>query len=168
MRPGFFLDWGVGMGRFGSPAMPAAYRTPEPSITVDRLRSIDLRVEALMVAARGAASQHGTVYQKKNHIKGALASCRAQAERDYEHVPLFEAFVTFQLMTAARRGEALNVTRDNVDFDERTAYLPETKNGKPRKLPLRAELVEGLKLLPRDDARVFPLGEDALKHAWAG
>lgn len=133
----------------------------------DRLRSIDLRVEELMMAARDAASQHGTVYQKKNHIKASLAACRAQAETDYEHVPLFEAFVSFQLMTAARRGEALNLTWENVDFDERSAYLPETKNGKPRKLPLRADLVGILETLPRDGARVFPLGEDALKHAWA-
>ncbi|MGN8108113.1 site-specific integrase [Paraburkholderia sp. 22098] len=132
----------------------------------DRLRSIDLRVEALMVTARDEAAAHPTVYRKKAHIQAALAACQTEAERDHVHIPLFEAFVTFQLMTAARRGEALNLTWDNVDFDERTAYLPETKNGKPRKLPLRADLIDLLETLPRDDARVFPLGEDALKHAW--
>lgn len=133
----------------------------------DRRRSIDLRVEALMAASRGAAADCPTMYQKKAHIKAALEACREEAEQDYAHVPLFEAFVTFQLMTAARRGEALNLTWDNVDFGERTAYLPETKNGKPRKLPLRADLIDLLTTLPRDEARVFPLGEDALKHAWA-
>ncbi len=46
-------------------------------------------------------------------------------------MPLFEAFVTFQLLTAARRGEALNLTWENVDFDECNAYLLDTKNGKP-------------------------------------
>jgi integrase len=133
----------------------------------DRARSIDLRAEELMAASRNAAAERPTVYQKKAHIKAALATCRAQAERDHVHIPLFEAFITFQVMTAARRGEALNLTWDNVDFDERTAYLPETKNGKPRKLPLRADLIDIQATLPRADTRVFPLGEDALKHAWA-
>ncbi|WP_168795264.1 site-specific integrase [Paraburkholderia aromaticivorans] len=133
----------------------------------DRQRSIELRAEELMVNARSAAAHHPTIYQKKNYIKAALAACRAEAEQDYTHVAFFEAFVSFQLMTAARRGESLGLLWNNVDFDERTAYLPETKNGKPRKLPLRLDLVNILKTLPRNDARVFPLGEDALKHAWS-
>lgn len=133
----------------------------------DRLRSIELRTEALMATARAEAERLPTVYQKKARIKAALVACRAQAEREFAHVPLFEALVSFLLMTAARRGEALNLTWNHVDVEGRSAYLPETKNGRPRKLPLRAELIAILATLPRDDARVFPLGEDALKHAWA-
>jgi integrase len=106
------------------------------------------------------------VYQKKGLIKDALAECRAQAEQDYEHVALYETLVQFQVMTAARRGETLGTTWDNVDLEARTVYLPETKNGRPRKLPLRAELVALLEALPRTDDRVFPLSEDALKKAW--
>nr|WP_023594097.1 site-specific integrase [Pandoraea pnomenusa] len=136
------------------------------AIEEDRERSLAARTEELMAEARGHAANMGTVYQKKAHIKGALAECRANAEADYVHVPLYEAFVDFQLMTAARRGETLNVTWDNVDLEARTVYLPMTKNGKPRKLPLRTELVEMLGILPRTDKRVFPLTENEIKNAW--
>jgi len=133
----------------------------------DRLRSIDLRAEALMAEARAHAAELPTVYQRKRHIKPALVTSRAQAEHDYVHVALYETLIQFLLMTAARRGEALHLTWDHVDFEGRSAYLPETKNGRPRKLPLRSELIAILATLPRDDARMFPLSEDALKKAWA-
>lgn len=133
----------------------------------DRLRSIELRVEELMADARSEAAQLPSTYAKKRHIQDALARCTLQAETDSTHVPLYEAFVCFQTMTAARRGESLGLVWDDIDLDERSAYLPETKNGRPRKLPLRADLLAVLEMLPRDDARVFPLGADALKKAWA-
>ncbi|MFL9961603.1 site-specific integrase [Paraburkholderia sediminicola] len=133
----------------------------------DRLRSVELRVETLMLAARDQGARLPTVYQKKKYIKTSLAACRLQAEQDYVHVPLYEAFVTFQLMTGARRGESLNLPWEYVDFEERTAYLEETKNGRPRKLPLREDLIAILATLPRDDVRVFPLGTDALSDAWS-
>lgn len=132
----------------------------------DRLRSIELRVEELMVTARDQAACLPTVYRKKTYLKTSLAACRLQAEQDYVHVPLYEAFVTFQLMTGARRGESLNLPWEHVDFDERTAYLAETKNGRPRKLPLREDLIAILEMLPHDDVYVFPLGTDALSDAW--
>ncbi|MRT01409.1 tyrosine-type recombinase/integrase [Ralstonia pickettii] len=142
-------------------------RLLDAAVEEDRQRSIELRAQEGMEDARSEAALRPTVYQKKAVIKDALADCRAQAEQDYEHVALYETFVHFQVMTAARRGETLNTTWDNVDLEARTVYLPETKNGRPRKLPLRAELVELLEALPRSNARVFPLSEDALKKAWA-
>lgn len=136
------------------------------AIEEDRERSMAVRTEELMAEARGHAATLATVYQKKGLIKQALADSRARAQTDYAHVPLYETFVDFQLMTAARRGETLNVTWDNVDLEARTVYLPMTKNGKPRKLALRTELVDMLKLLPRTQERVFPLTENELKRAW--
>ncbi|QKL60742.1 site-specific integrase [Ralstonia solanacearum] len=142
-------------------------RLLDAAIEEDRLRAIELRTQELMGEARAQAARRPTVYQKKAVIQDALAACRAQAEQDYEHVALYETLTQFLLMTAARRGETLNTTWDNVDLEARTVYLPETKNGRPRKLALRAELVELLDVLPRSDARVFPISEDALKKAWA-
>lgn len=55
-----------------------------------------------------------------------------------------------QLMTGARRSETLTLTWSNVNLDAQTAYLPETKNGRARKLPLRLDLVEMLHQLPRN------------------
>ncbi|REE17156.1 integrase [Paraburkholderia sp. BL27I4N3] len=133
----------------------------------DRLRSIERRVEQLMTGARDAAAQLPTVYQKKAHLKAALAACRAQAETDYTHVPELETFVQFQLMTAARRGETLNLTWSNVDLDAQTAFLPETKNGRPRTLSLRTDLIELLNELPRASDYVFDVTVDDLENAWA-
>jgi integrase len=80
--------------------------------------------------------------------------------------PFLEAFVAFQLATAARRAETLGLTWDRVDFDAQTAYLPVTKNGRPRKLSLRSDLLDLLERLPRTDERVFPLGTDFVVGAW--
>ncbi|RDK09165.1 site-specific integrase [Cupriavidus lacunae] len=132
----------------------------------DRLRSIELRTEALMAEARAHAAQLPTVYQRKGHIKVALEACRAQAEQDYVHVALHETLTQFLLMTAARRGEALSLTWDNVDLEGRTAFLPETKNGRSRKLPLRADLVAWLETLGRDSELVFPINDSTLQKAW--
>jgi integrase len=70
-------------------------------------------------------------------------------------------------MTAARRGEALALKWTDVDFDERSAFLAETKNGHPRSLSLRLQLVEMLRELPSEADEVFGLSEDALRKAWS-
>ncbi|WP_250473079.1 site-specific integrase [Caballeronia sp. GAFFF1] len=132
----------------------------------DRLRSIERLTEALMTGAREVAARLPTVYQRKAHIKAALANCRAQAETDHTHVPELETFVQFQLMTAARRGETLNLTWAHVDLDAQTAFLPLTKNGRSRTLPLRAELVDLLSTLPRHSDYVFNLTVDDLENSW--
>jgi integrase len=89
-----------------------------------------------------------------------------EAEDTYAHVPLLETFVQFQLMTAARRSETLTLTWANVDLEAQTAYLPETKNGRARKLALRSDLVKMLRQLPRTSELVFPIGVDGLRKAW--
>ncbi|MEV4780133.1 site-specific integrase [Burkholderia sp. LMU1-1-1.1] len=133
----------------------------------DARRSIGLRLEELVAHERIAAASLNTVYARKSHMKEALNTARSQAELDYTHIPLFETFIQFQVMTAARRGEALALKWSDVDFDARSAYLAETKNGRPRSLALRARLVEMLKDLPKAADQVFGLSEDALRKAWA-
>lgn len=132
----------------------------------DRARSIECRLEELVAAAKQVAHAQSTVYARKAIIKAARANFIAEAEQSYRHIPLLETFVQFQLMTAARRSETLNLTWKNIDFEEKTAYLPETKNGRPRKLPLRDELIDLLRLLPQNDTKVFPHSTDALRKAW--
>lgn len=133
----------------------------------DRRRSIGQRLEDLMVDARTEAELASTVYQQKAIIREARELLLPEAEASYAHVPLIEAFVQFQLMTAARRSETLGVRWQHVDLDARTVFLPETKNGRPRKLPVREGLAEVLAALPRTEARVFPLTADHLRKIWA-
>jgi integrase len=132
----------------------------------DRKRSIDLRVEELMAQDRETAQLLPTKYKKKLLVKAALEQCRKIAEQDHVHIPLFETFVNFQVMTAARRGEALQLSWADVDFDKRSAYIAETKNGQPRSLPLRGDLVEQLKELPQTEGGVFPITAAHLRKAW--
>ncbi len=132
----------------------------------DRENSIDRRLEHLMANARREAGDAATIYKRKQVIKGARELYRLEAEQTYEHVPMLETFIHFQLMTAARRSETLTLTWSNVELDTQTAYLPETKNGRARKLPLRGALVNMLRELPNSGELVFPIGVDGLRKAW--
>lgn len=132
----------------------------------DRKAAIRKRLEALMAEERADANEANTVYKRKQIVKTARALYREEAEATYNHIPYFETFVQFQIMTAARRTETLTLTWANLNLAEQTAFLPETKNGRPRKLPIRADLVEMLSLLPQDSELVFPFGATGLRKAW--
>lgn len=133
----------------------------------DAQQSIERRLEELMHEERTAARMAETVYRRKNIVKAARALHLASAEATYIHVPWMEAFVQFQLMTGARRSETMTLTWDNIDFINQTAFIPESKNGRPRKLALRKDLLALLGQLPRDSDTVFPMSIDALRKAWA-
>jgi integrase len=56
-----------------------------------------------------------------------------------------------------RRGELLSLRWSDVDLRRRTAYLPSTKNGEARTVPLSTRAVAVLEALPESlDGRVFP------------
>lgn len=133
----------------------------------DHLQSIRQRLEQLMSAERQEADDATTLYRRKQVVKRARQHYLQEAEDTYEHVALLETFVQFQLMTGARRSETLTLTWSNVDLEEKTAFLPETKNGRSRKLPLRSALISMMRQLPRTGELVFPIGVDGLRKAWA-
>jgi integrase len=56
--------------------------------------------------------------------------------------------VRFALETAMRRGEMLSLQWENVDLNRRTAFLPDTKNGDSRNVPLSSRAVSILAALP--------------------
>lgn len=51
------------------------------------------------------------------------------------------------LTTGARQGKILNIEYRHIDFDNRLAYLKETKNGCPRSISLTDPVVDELSLL---------------------
>jgi integrase len=108
----------------------------------DRERSINERLELLLTDARREAGDAATVYRRKQVIKDARKLYIDEAQQNYEHIPLLETFIHFQLMTGARRSETLTLAWSKLDLDAQTAYLPETKNGRARKLPLRSAMVQ--------------------------
>jgi len=57
--------------------------------------------------------------------------------------------VQLALSTAMRRGELLSLKWENVDLQGRTVFLPDTKNGDSRMVPLSSTAVQVLAELPR-------------------
>ncbi len=55
----------------------------------------------------------------------------------------------FAIETAMRAGEIQSLTWDNINLEKRTAFLPMTKNGTSRKVPLSSKAIALIKALPR-------------------
>ena len=77
--------------------------------------------------------------------------------------PWYKPLVEFALETAMRRGELMSLLWMNINFEKSVAFLPLTKNGDSRYVPLSSKAVRILKSLPRGiDGRVFPLNKDTV------
>lgn len=75
-------------------------------------------------------------------------------------------FIELAVETGMRRGEIMKLLWANVDFENRLVFLPITKNGRPRKVPLSTRAMEVLSSLERTRERVFPITDYALRQAW--
>jgi integrase len=133
----------------------------------DAQTAIKVRLEELMATERELSSNARTTYKRKTIVKAARLRYLEDAEQTYTHVPWMEAFIQFQLMTGARLSETLSIRRTDIDFDEQTAFIAETKNGRPRKLALRQDLIQLLRQLPQTTEAVFPMSIDAVRKAWS-
>ena len=75
--------------------------------------------------------------------------------------------VELALATAMRRGELLSLRWENINLKARTAYLPTTKNGDARTVPLSSSALHILEKLPRHlSGSVFPMNTAALNAAF--
>lgn len=75
--------------------------------------------------------------------------------------------VMLALETAMRRGELLGLRWENIDLERQTAFLPMTKNGSTRTVPLSKKAVAILTNLPRcADGRVIQLTEMGMEAAF--
>lgn len=103
-----------------------------------------------------------------NEISKLLASCRSSKS------PYLYLFVLMSLTTGARQGELLNLEWRHVDFDNKLAYLKETKNGRPRSISLANQVIDELRALHLKRNPAKPLvfasktafGRIDLKKAW--
>lgn len=72
----------------------------------------------------------------------------------------------FALESAMRRGEMLGLRWEHIDLQKRTAFIPMTKNGESRLVPLSTAAIEILQKLPRNlDGKVFPVTPFTLSAA---
>jgi integrase len=66
-----------------------------------------------------------------------------------------------------RFGELAGVLWKHVDLDKRTIYLPDTKNGSPRTVPLSTRAMAALRILPRSTSgRLFTAKPGSIRSAF--
>jgi integrase len=81
--------------------------------------------------------------------------------------PWMAPLVMLALETAMRRGELLALRWENIDLVRQIAFLPITKNGSARTVPLSKKAVTILTGLPHDqDRRVIQLTETGMEAAF--
>lgn len=79
----------------------------------------------------------------------------------------FRPVIRWALATAMRRSEIAALRWEHVNIQQRSAHLPETKNGTARTVPLSREAVSILEALPRRiDGSVFGMSANAIECAW--
>jgi integrase len=83
-------------------------------------------------------------------IEKLLQALEPQGRRSHWTKPA----VQLALATAMRRGELLSLRWENIDLHGRTAFLPDTKNGDSRTVPLSIAAVQVLEGLPKHISRV--------------
>ena len=93
-----------------------------------------------------------------------LALIKASSHTRNPHiVPI----VLFALETGMRRGEILGLEWQNINFTKRIAFLPLTKNGTSREVPLpsKAATILGEQSRKKYPAP-FPITDNAFRLAW--
>ncbi|MDB2498914.1 site-specific integrase [Alphaproteobacteria bacterium] len=74
--------------------------------------------------------------------------------------------VVLAVETAMRRSEILGLHWEHIDLDRKAAFLPMTKNGSSRWVPLSEAAVAKLSKAPRNTDRPFPVTDVAFRQAW--
>lgn len=121
----------------------------------------DLR--ALSKPAANKARERRLTEDDLRKLNEAFAECRNNFVK-----PAF----LFALATGMRRGEVLSLRWSNIDQKLNTAFLPMTKNGSSRTVPLSPRALLVLKLPPVAAGKnntnnfVFPITDNALKLSW--
>ena len=98
-------------------------------------------------------------------LREALAICRNA---------FIAPIVELAIETGLRRREVLELAWGNVDLERRIAFIPLTKTGQPRTIPLTeraAAVIRGLHYERRNDGepkdeRLFPITLNSFKQAW--
>ena len=80
--------------------------------------------------------------------------------------PLMKPLLKLALATGMRRGELLSMEWCHVDLERCTVFLPKTKNGTARTVPLSPVAARVLCELPRRDSRCIRLSGNAVRLAF--
>lgn len=82
--------------------------------------------------------------------------------------PLMLPLVKLAILTGMRRGELLSLRNDDIDLASKLIYVRQSKNGKPRSIPLSQDIAEIIQpLINHDQCLVFPITGNAVRIAFA-
>lgn len=99
----------------------------------------------------------------ENESNALFEALRPIGRRSIWMLPL----VKLALETAMRRSELLGLRWDDIDLQKRTIFLPLTKNGSSRTVPLSTHAIQILIEMPRNfDGRVFPVTHEVVSQAF--
>jgi integrase len=79
---------------------------------------------------------------------------------------LIASVIIFAIETGMRRGEILSLEWKDIDFMKGTARLNQTKNGRPRTIPLTPRAIAELNRVQKDGNLVFPVSANAIHLCW--
>jgi len=83
--------------------------------------------------------------------------------------PYIGRIIKFALATGMRAGEILNARWSDLDVEARVLFLPITKNGKPRTVPLSKFAMDAIPISENGSGDlIYPVTYDALVQAWKG
>ena len=78
-----------------------------------------------------------------------------------------ESMAIIAIETAMRKSEILNLRWEHLNLQKRTAFLPITKNGSSRTVPLSSRAIDVFKMIPRSiSGKVFLTTHDATRTAF--
>lgn len=86
----------------------------------------------------------------------------AQRCRNKLMVPI----IRWALATAMRRGEIVRMKWSNLNREQRTLLIPDTKNGQSRTIPLSAAAMGLLDEQDQANDHIFPIAGNAVRLAW--
>ena len=86
----------------------------------------------------------------------------AKASRSWYLWPI----IVIAIETGMRRGEILGLRWEHIDEEKKTAFLPMTKNGSSRRVPLSDKVFEMLLSIKTNNDFPFPTTDIAFRQAW--
>ena len=81
--------------------------------------------------------------------------------------PIVRFAVMLAIETAMRRGEILGIKREHIDYRNRTLYIPDTKTGVPRTIPLSTKAAHVLQYAEcESEEMLFPIKPRSVSQAF--
>lgn len=102
--------------------------------------------------------------ERRLDMKEYLAILRATRECSN---PYIRPIIQFAIYTGMRKGEILNIKQKHINVGKRTLFIPDTKTGYSRTIPLSIKALKVLVNTQREsDEYIFPITANALRLSW--